>query len=160
VERIDAGPILEQRLTPVLPTDTAGALAKRLVAAGLEAMDTAVARLSAGDSRAVVPDLARGSYEPPVQAHRLDLRQPFAVLERHVRAGQPDQRPVFSWKGEELFAEGVRRLEERGRRRVGLGKPLAENELLAVCADAMVAVRWCREGHRHATRPLRKQQFP
>lgn len=160
VERIDAGPILEQRLTPVLPTDTAGTLAKRLVATGLEAMDAAVARLTAGDIRAVVPDLAHGSYEPPVQTPRLDLRQPFALLERYVRAGQPDQRPVFSWRGEQLYVEGVRRLEDRGKRRLGLGKALAENEILAVSEDAVVAVRWCRQGHRHATRPLRKQQFP
>jgi methionyl-tRNA formyltransferase len=160
VERIDAGPILEQRVTQILPADTAGTLTKRLVAAGLEALDMAVARLSAGDLRATLPDIAQGSYERPVQTPHLDLQQPFAQLDRHVRAGQPDQRPVFNWKGEDLYVEGVRRLEDRGKRRVGMGKALAGNEILAVCADAVLAVRWCRQGHRHATRPLRKQQFP
>ncbi len=163
VERIDAGPILEQRTVTILPADTAGTLCKRLVATGLEALDATLIRLAAGDTRGRVPDLGEGSYDPPVRAPELDLQQPFAVLERAVRAGQPDQRPVVSWKGEQLFVEGVRRLEDRGHRSVGELKPLdgeAAEELLAVCADALMAVRWGRVGHRHATRPLRGQQFP
>lgn len=163
VERIDAGPIVEQRPVPILPIDTAGTLCKRLVAAGTEALDATMIRLAAGDTDGRLPDLAGGSYDPPVRAPRLDLQQPFAVLERAVRAGQPDQRPVVTWKGEQLFVEAVRRLEGRGQHAVGELKPLAgaaAEEMLAVCADAVMAVRWGREGHRHATRPLRGQQFP
>jgi len=160
VERIDAGPILEQRAVPILAGDTSGTLCKRLVAAGIEALEAALRRVAAGDMRATVPDLSGGSYDPPVRAAELDLHQPFAVLDRFVRAGQPDQRPVFGWKGEHLFAESVRRLEGRGQRRPGIVRPLGKDEMLAVCADAVVAVTWCREGHRHAIRPLRRQQFP
>jgi hypothetical protein len=98
-----------------------------------------------------------------VRAAQLDLEQPFAVVDRTVRAGQPDQRPVVAWKGEQLFVEGVRRVHARGGRPVGelkLPAGKAGGELLAVCADAVVALRWGRQGHRHATRPLRGQQFP
>jgi methionyl-tRNA formyltransferase len=163
VERVDAGPILEQRAVPILPADTAGTLCKRLVATGLEALDATLVRLAAGDTHGRLPDLAGGSYDPPVRPAQLDLQQPFADLERSVRAGQPDQRPVVTWKGKELFVVGVRRLEDRGGRPVGELKPLAGEggeEMLAVCADAVIAVRWGAEGHRHATRPLREQQFP
>jgi methionyl-tRNA formyltransferase len=163
VERIDAGPILEQRTVPILPTDTAGTLCKRLVVAGLEALDATLIRLAAGDTHGRLPDLDAGSYDPPVRAIQLDLEQPFAVVDRTVRAGQPDQRPVVTWKGEQLFVEGVRRVQDRGERSVGelkLPAGRAGGELLAVCADAVVALRWGRQGHRHATRPLRGQQFP
>lgn len=160
VERIDAGPILEQRTVPVLGSDTSGTLCRRLVAAGSEALDAALRRVAAGDNRATLPDLTRGSYDPPVRAAELDLRQPFTVLDRLVRAGQPDQRPFFGWNGEQRFAESVRRLEGRGRRRIGIVRPLGAEEMLAVCADAVFTLRWCWEGHRHAIRPLRRQQFP
>lgn len=160
IERIDAGPILEQRTVPILPADTSGTLCKRLVAEGTEALDVVLRRLAAGDIRATVPDLAQGSYDPPVRPTQLDLRQPLAVLDRLVRAGQPDQHPFFMWKGQQLFAERVRRLEERGRHRPGIVRPLGSDEMLAVCADALMALTWSRQGHRHAIRPLRKQQFP
>lgn len=160
VVRIDAGPILEQRSLPILATDTSGTLCKRLVAAGTEALSAVLARLATGDLQATAPDLARGSYDPPVKPAELDLRQRLATLDRFVRAGQPDQRPFFTWRGEHLFAERVRRLEDRGRKAPGVVRPLGPDEMLAVCADAVIGITWCREGHRHAIKPLRRQQFP
>src|SRR2546428_13552194 len=60
-ERIDAGPILEQRTVPILPIHTAGTLCKLLVAAGLEALDATMIRLAAGGTHARLPDLAGGA---------------------------------------------------------------------------------------------------
>ena len=49
VPRIDAGPILAQRTVAVRPDDTSGSLARRLVEAGLPALDETLERLQAGD---------------------------------------------------------------------------------------------------------------
>src|SRR2546428_4468662 len=63
-ERIDAGPILEQRTVPILPIDTAGTLCKRLVAAGVASLVPTMIQLAAGETHARLPDLAGGSDDP------------------------------------------------------------------------------------------------
>src|SRR2546421_1144068 len=120
VPRIDAGPILAQRRTSVSPDDTAGTLAKRLVAEGLDALDETLAALRTGRSRPVPPSLDRGSYEPPVRQTELDWDQPFDQIDRLVRAGHPDQPPFFTYRGQHRFVEAVRRLRARKAERLGV----------------------------------------
>ena len=160
VPRIDAGPILAQRKTRVLPSDTAGSLAKRLVAAGLIALDDSLASLRSGRPRALPPRVEQGSYEPPVRQTELDWDQPFEQIERLVRAGHPDQPPFFSYRGRRRFVEAVRYLRPRTVETPGVVATLPPDEMVAVVKDALVAARWRRVGHRHASRPLAKQQFP
>lgn len=160
VPRIDAGPILAQRKTPVRPTDTAGSLARRLVAEGLLALDDSLASLRAGRSRTLAPRLDQGSYEPPVRQTELDWDQPFEQIDRLVRAGHPDQPPFFTYRGRRRFVEAVRYLRPRKDEKPGVVATLPPNEMVAVVKDALVAARWRPVGHRHASRPLAKQQFP
>jgi methionyl-tRNA formyltransferase len=160
VPRIDAGPILAQRRVEVRPDDTAGSLARRLVAAGLPALDETLSRLERGGVAALESPGAAGSYESPVRQTELDWDQPFLRLERLVRAGQPDQPPYFSHRGRRRFVHAVRRLRPRGGERLGVLSTLPPDELLAVVSDAVVALRWRPQGHRHARPPLDRQPFP
>lgn len=160
VARIDAGPILAQRKTRVLASDTAGSLAKRLVAEGLIALDESLASLRAGRSRPLPPRVDEGSYEPPVRQTELDWDQPFEQIQRLVRAGHPDQPPFFIYGGRRRFIEAVRYLRPRKDEKPGVVATMPPDEMVAVVKDALVAARWRRVGHRHASRPLAKQQFP
>ncbi|TMD43061.1 MAG: methionyl-tRNA formyltransferase [Chloroflexi bacterium] len=160
VPRIDAGPILAQRRTSVSPDDTAGTLAKRLVAEGLDAVDETLAALQSGRSRPVPPSLDRGSYEPPVRQTELDWDQPFDRIDRLVRAGHPDQPPFFTYRGQRRFVEAVRPLRPRKAEQLGVVATMPPDEMVVAVQDAVLAARWRKIGHQHASRPLAKQQFP
>lgn len=160
VPRIDAGPILAQRRVAVTRRETAGTLCKRLVAEGLDGLDETLLALAAGHAAAITPDLNKGSYEPPVRQTPLDWDQPYAQLDRLVRAGDPDQPPHFDFGGERRFVLALRRVSRRTNEPVGVVEALPPDEMLAVSRDAVVAVRWRSFGHTHALRPLRRQQFP
>ena len=189
VPRIDAGAIMAQRRIEVYDEDTAGTLTKRLVAQGLGALDETLARLGDGPADPVEPRLEQGSYEPPVRQTELDWDQPFERIERLVRAGDPDQPPFFTYRGQRRYVYAVRRVTPDAVNTEGLKRsygtslsnarmslqrlsrgarpaaPLAwaggpADEMLAVVRDAVVAVRWRPVGHTHAFRPLAGQQFP
>jgi methionyl-tRNA formyltransferase len=145
---------------PVGREDTAGTLCKRLVAEGLDALDDTLAALEQGEKRAVAPDVGKGSYEPPVHQTPLDWDQPYAQLDRLVRAGDPDQPPYFDFQGERRFVLALRKVRRRADVPLGVLEALPPDEMLAAARDAVVAVRWRRFGHTHAVRPLRRQQFP
>ena len=160
VPRIDAGPILAQRRVAVSADDTAGTLARRLVAEGLPALDETLAALETG---AAQPIRTRGdseSYEPPVRQTGLDWDQPFQQIERLVRAGQPDQPPFFTHRGRRRFVYGIRRVRPRAGESLGVTASRLPDETLAAVQDAVVALRWRPVGHTHAVRPLARQQFP
>jgi methionyl-tRNA formyltransferase len=160
VPRIDAGPILAQRRVPVARQDTSGTLCKRLVAEGLEALDETLVAISGGNPTGIAPDVTQGSYEPPVRQTPIDWDQPWAQLDRLVRAGDPDQPPYLDHEGERRFVLALRRVRKRAGEPLGVLAALPPDELLAVSSDAVVAIRWRRFGHTHAVRPLRRQQFP
>jgi methionyl-tRNA formyltransferase len=160
VPQIDAGPILAQRRTDVQPTDTAGTLAKRLVAEGLSALDDTLAELGTGRSRPVPPRLDRGSYEPPVKHVELDWDQPYDQIDRLVRAGHPDQPPYFGYRGRRRFVEGVRRLRSRAGEPLGVLEALPGDEIAVAVRDTVLAASWRSVGHSHASPPVAKQDFP
>ena len=160
VPRIDAGPILAQRRVTVDRQDTSGTLCKRLVAEGLFALDETLAQLARGKETPVTPDVSRGSYEPPVQHTPLNWNQPWAQIDRLVRAGDPDQPPYFDFEGERRFVLALRKLRRRAEEPLGVLEALPPDEMVAAAQDAILAVRWRRFGHTHAVRPLRRQQFP
>jgi methionyl-tRNA formyltransferase len=160
VPRIDAGPVLAQRRVTVAEDDTAGTLARRLVAAGLPALDEVLAELQAGTTPAMLRAVEPETYEPPVRQTGLEWDQPLAQVERLVRAGHPDQPPYFTYRGQRRFVYGVRRVRPRAGEPLGVTASRLADETLAVVRDAVVALRWRPVGHTHAVRPLAKQQFP
>jgi methionyl-tRNA formyltransferase len=166
--RIDAGPILAQRRVEVFDGDTAGTLSKRLVAEGLLALDETLDALSTGRAKPLANESELGSYEGPVRQVGIDWDQPFARIDRLVRAGHPDQPPYFSYRGRRRYIYAVRRVDpDPSNVPPGTG-PAAPvpwvggpgDEMLAIVRDAVIAVRWRPVGHTHAVRPLPRQQFP
>lgn len=160
VPRIDAGPILAQRRVAVAADETAGTLARRLVAAGLPALDETLAGLDGGPAQPIPTVAETESYEPPVRQTGLMWDQPLEQIERLVRAGHPDQPPYFSHRGHRRFVYGVRRVRARAGEPLGVTASRLPDETVAVVRDAVVALRWRPVGHTHAVRPLAKQQFP
>lgn len=158
--RIDAGPILAQRRIEVRPDDTAGTLSKRLVLEGLGALDETLASLQSGRAKPIPVDVKRGTYEPPVSQTELDWDQPYARIDRLVRAGHPDQPPFFTYRGQRRFVDAARAVKRRTREPLGVNGTEPSGELLVAVRDAIVDVRWRPVGHTHAARPLAKQHFP
>ena len=158
--RIDAGPILAQRRIEVRPDDTAGSLSKRLVAEGLGALDDTLAALRSGRARPVAADISRGSYEPPVQRTELEWDQPFAQVDRLIRAGHPDQPPFFTYRGQRRFVDAARYVKPRAGEPLGVSGAPESGEMRAVVRDAVLGLRWRPVGHTHASRPQAKQHFP
>lgn len=158
--RIDAGPIVAQRRIEVRPDDTAGTLSKRLVAEGVGALDQTLASLQRGRAKPIPVDVKLGTYEPPVSQTELDWDQPFARIDRLVRAGHPDQPPFFTDRGQRRFVDAARYLKRRAGEPLGVNGTEPSGELLVAVRDAVVAVRWRPVGHTHAARPLAKQHFP
>src|SRR5438876_11080160 len=166
--RIDAGPILAQRRVDVFDGETAGSLSKRLVAEGLSALDETLDGLSSGRAKPVANEFEAASYEGPVRQIGIDWDQPFAQIDRLVRAGHPDQPPYFTYRGRRRYIYAVRRVKSDAISEATGAGPRAPapwvggpgDEMLAIVRDAVVAVRWQPVGHTHAVRPLAKQQFP
>ena len=144
---IDAGPILAQRRVKVAPTDTSGTLCKRLVSAGLTALEQTLGRLASGGLHAATQDLRKGSYELPVPDTDLDWKWPYARIDRLVRAGRPDHPPAFTFRGERRYAMAVRRLGRREGQAPGRLEEGPEGDVLAATQDAQVAVGWRRVAH-------------
>jgi methionyl-tRNA formyltransferase len=63
-EQMDAGPILLQRASPILPEDDAGSLHDRLAVLGAAALADALRILAAGDGHWIPQDAARASLAP------------------------------------------------------------------------------------------------
>jgi methionyl-tRNA formyltransferase len=89
VAKVDAGPILAQRTLEVAPDDTSGTLARRLSAAGVEALSGAVSRLLTDDLGDPI-DLTGATYAPSVGHRHIDAAGSAAVALRLIRAGVPN----------------------------------------------------------------------
>lgn len=101
IGRMDAGPIVAQRRTPVLPTDDTPSLEPRLARLGAELLVEVLEPWADGTLAATPQDEALATYCPRLtreDAH-LDWREPAAVLWRTVRAyrGWPDA--YTAWEG-------------------------------------------------------------
>ncbi len=90
-EAMDAGDILLQRTTPILPTDTGGTLSERLAALGEAALRNAIDALHAGRLAPAPQPTVGITFAPRIErAHaQLDWQRTAVELERAVRAYQP-----------------------------------------------------------------------
>jgi methionyl-tRNA formyltransferase len=89
VPKVDAGPILAQRTLEVARDDTSGTLARRLSAAGVEALGGAVTRLLNDDPGDPL-DLTGATYAPSVGHRHIDAAGSAPAALRLIRAGVPN----------------------------------------------------------------------
>lgn len=106
VPKVDAGPILAQRTTPVEDDDTSGTLARRLSEMGSAALDQALRRQLAGDPGDPI-DLAGATYAPAVGHRRLDTAPSTAEALRMVRAGIPNMPAWTIVDGHDVYVRGA-----------------------------------------------------
>jgi methionyl-tRNA formyltransferase len=89
VPKVDAGPILAQRVLEVGEEDTSGTLTRRLSEVGVAALEPALGRLLADEPGEPI-DMSSATYAPSVGHRRLDTAPTAAAALRLVRAGVPN----------------------------------------------------------------------
>ena len=105
--KVDSGPILAQARVPILPTDTAGTLTRRLVAAGMPLLPEAVDRLLT-DAPGIDVDMTASSYRTSIGHRSLDEAASADEAERMVRAGAPNMLPWVMRDGRAVYVKSAR----------------------------------------------------
>lgn len=112
-EGMDTGPVLARARLPILTSDTADALSRRLAALGAELLIETIPRWLAGDIAPVAQSELPG--EPSIcrlvkkQDGLIDWTLPSVRIERMVRAYAPWPAAYTCWKGQnfKLWQSGV-----------------------------------------------------
>ena len=90
--KLDAGPVLKQRETPIQPDESADALEARLSQLGVEPTMLAIETLARGDEQAGIeqaPELTTKAPRLKKSDGQLDFRYPIAWIDRQIRGLQP-----------------------------------------------------------------------
>ena len=90
--KLDAGPVLQQRETPIQPDESADALEARLSQLGVEPTMLAIETLARGDEQAGIeqaPELTTKAPRLKKSDGQLDFRYPIAWIDRQIRGLQP-----------------------------------------------------------------------
>lgn len=98
--RLDAGPVLVQRRTPIGPSETAAELEPRLAALGVGAVEEAIQILAAGNASAgIVQDPALASKAPRLKKTDglVDWHRPALEIYNQYRAMQPWPKIYTFW---------------------------------------------------------------
>ncbi|MFZ4468054.1 MAG: methionyl-tRNA formyltransferase [Pirellula sp.] len=89
--KLDAGPVLQQRQTPIQPDESADALEARLSQLGVEPTMLAIETLARGDEQAGIeqdPELTTKAPRLKKSDGQLDFRYPIAWIDRQIRGLQ------------------------------------------------------------------------
>ncbi|MCS7048058.1 MAG: methionyl-tRNA formyltransferase [Verrucomicrobiae bacterium] len=131
-ERMDAGDIILQRATPILPDDTAATLHDRLAILGAELLRETVGLIEAGKAPRIPQHEVRATYARKISKEqgRANWTRPAHELERQMRAFDP-------WPG--VFTQWGDRLLKLWRGRVRAGRSAApgtlQSDLTVATAD-------------------------
>ena len=90
--KLDAGPVLQQRQTPIQPDESADELEARLSQLGVEPTMLAIETLARGDEQAGIeqaPELTTKAPRLKKSDGQLDFRYPIAWIDRQIRGLQP-----------------------------------------------------------------------
>lgn len=100
-ERMDAGPILAQRVVPIRDDDTTGTLEDRLAQVGAALLMEVLPDYLAGRLRPVEQDESAATLAPKVQKEEGRIRwdRPAEWIERQVRAMDPWPSAYTWWRG-------------------------------------------------------------
>jgi methionyl-tRNA formyltransferase len=149
--RLDGGPILETRETPIGDTETAGELEERLSLLGVDATLSAVDRLSGWDCKSEIgtpQDPAKVSKAPRLKKSdgAIDWARSAAELDFHVRGMQPwplafTHFPVGGGKPPiRLVIKQIRPMTDRDITGISPGEILADDQFCVATGDVPVAI--------------------
>jgi methionyl-tRNA formyltransferase len=101
---IDTGDILSQRAVPILSSDTAETLSKRLAQTGAQLLMDTLPDYLRGEIQPIPQPDEHASYAPMLKKEdgRLDFSQTADALERRVRAMQPWPSAFTFWQDQPL----------------------------------------------------------
>lgn len=121
VESLDAGPLIGQAETPVLPDDDAGELRRRLALRGADLVAERLPRYLRGELVAEPQDESRATYAALVEKHelRIDWGQPAVYVHNRVRAFAPRPGAWTCWRGGRLKILRTRQRREASGLRAG-----------------------------------------
>lgn len=90
-EKFDTGAVLGRTALPISPSDTSGSYLEKLAPVGAALMARVVGDIASETARPEIQDnaLASGAPKFTKEDGRVDWTQPFAAIERKVRALQP-----------------------------------------------------------------------
>ncbi|MGA8276701.1 MAG: methionyl-tRNA formyltransferase [Rhodanobacteraceae bacterium] len=141
---LDTGPVMRERATPILPTDTGATLHDRLAALGAELLGEALDDAVRGTLPAAVPQAIDGvTYADKLDKReaRLDWNEDAAMLARKVRAFNPWPVAEADLAGEQVRiwqAEDRRETTEDGARtRHEMESRFAPGTVIAAEADGI-----------------------
>ena len=91
VEKLDAGPMLLTRVTPILPDDTGGSLHDRLATLGAQSLLASLALFATGSPTGTMQDESLVTYARKLERRdrELDWQRPALDLHRQIRALSP-----------------------------------------------------------------------
>lgn len=115
--RMDAGPILLMRATPMAPDETQATLKSRLAELGAEALIEALAMIARGELRETPQDEALATYTAPLrkQDALIDWSADAVRIERMVRAFDPWPVARTALEGRELLVYRARVVDPAAR---------------------------------------------
>lgn len=100
-EQVDSGPIILQRMEPILPMDTAGSLEERLAALGAECLSEALTLIAAGKASRTPQDERQASYAPKLRKEDGLIAWNHKAMAIHNRV-----RGLLPWPSAYTFFEG------------------------------------------------------
>ena len=145
--RLDAGPVLVQRATPIGPTETAAELEPRLAALGADAVDDALELLATGkQSAGIVQEQSLASKAPRLKKTDglVDWRRPAAAIFNQFRALQPWPKVYSFWHSPDgppmrLVLDAIAIGPASGAAQAGTVVSAAP-ELIVACGDGSIAI--------------------
>lgn len=141
VQALDAGDVLLERRTPILPDETGGELTERLSELGAQALLEALPMLEQGNVTRT-PQAAEGvTYAGKLtrEAARTDWTLDASVVARAIRAYDPRPGAWTTHRGDDVKLYGGR-LEQDAHGDPGLVLDVAEHGMLVACGRGAVRV--------------------
>jgi methionyl-tRNA formyltransferase len=149
VAKLDAGPVLLQNETPILPDETLGELQLRLAELGALSLIQAMILISMGRAEPVEQDHSRATYAPRITREDARIRwsAPAVDVARAIRAFDPRPGAFSTLKGSEVRLFGVRLIESRSGD-PGLVVEVDESGMLVGCGTGCVRIGYAHPAGR------------
>jgi len=145
VKQLDAGPIILQARTPVLPDETYGELHLRLSELGALGLVEALTLLELGQASEREQHHDTATYAPKIdrEASRIRWSEGNGVVARHIRAFDPEPGALTTMRNGDVKLFGARATDLAGDEGgVGFGQVLAleSDGMLVACGDGAVRI--------------------
>ncbi len=154
--RMDAGPILDQKVVPIEPEETAGELAARLAEKSAELLLADLPSWLSGEIRPRHQDESEATYTDRLSKAdgAIDWHRPAVDIDRRVRAFTPWPGAYSTWNGRLISFLSV--APGKGNARPGLVQQSGRGEITVGTGNGLLAVRRLKPA---GGRPMSTEDF-